>query len=247
MNNTTFERSQVRFGTKTIGYTIQRSSKRSTVSIAIDPLEGVLVTAPRPASVKRLDDIVHAKASWIVERTKRQIDLPPPLPAREFVSGETFLYLGRQHRLRLDINTAPRPLRLENGWLRVSIPRHLEQQHRGSFVRAALSDWYKRHAAKRLPERAKLWSRKLDLPAPEIILAEPRKRWGSASASGTVRINWRIIQAPLALVDYVVLHELAHVRHRNHTREFWAAMGRVMPDYEARKGRLRDLGSSLLW
>ena len=190
MNQPSVERSQIRFGTKTIGYAIRRSSRRNTVSIAIDPTEGVLVTAPQPASVRRLDDIVHAKASWIIQRLKRQSDLPPPLSKREFVSGETFLYLGRQHRLRLDVNEEPRPLRLDNGWLRVPIPRHLEEEHRGPFVRAALLDWYKSQAAKRLPERAKLWSTKLHITHPELLLAEPKRRWGSASVSGTVRINW---------------------------------------------------------
>jgi predicted metal-dependent hydrolase len=96
-------------------------------------------------------------------------------------------------------------------------------------------------------DRARFWSAKLDLAEPEIILVEPRKRWGSASTSGTVRINWRIIQAPLSLVDYVVLHELVHLRHPNHTHHFWAAMGRVMPDYEERKAKLRLLGPQLEW
>ena len=247
MTPASVERSEVRFGTKTIGYSITRSSRRSTVSIAIDPSQGVLVTAPRPASVKRLDDIVHSKGSWIVQALKRQSDLPPAPSQREFVSGETFLYLGRQYRLRLDVNEEPRPLRLDNGWLRVPIPRHLEEAHRCPFVRAALLDWYKRHASKRLHERASAWAEKLDLQVPDIILAEPRRRWGSASASGTVRINWRIVQAPLSLVDYVVLHELTHLQHPNHTREFWAALGRVMPDYDSRKTRLRSLGSQLEW
>lgn len=247
MTPTSIERSQVRFGGKTIGYNIKRSSRRGTVSIAIDPAEGVLVTAPRPASVEKLDDIVHAKASWILQRLRRQSDLPPLPSQREFVSGETFLYLGRQHRLRLDVNEAPRPLRLDNGWLRVPIPRHLQQQHRGPFVRAALIDWYRRLASKRLSERVAFWAGKLELGSPETVLAEPRKRWGSASPSGTVRINWRIIQGPLSLVDYVVAHELTHLRHPDHTRAFWAALGRVMPDYDMRKTRLRSLGPQLEW
>lgn len=241
------ERSEVRFGNQTIGYSITRSSRRSTVSIAIDPSEGVQVTAPSPASVRRLDDIVHAKASWIIQRLKRQSDLPPPPSQREFVSGETFLYLGRQYRLRLDKDDAPRPLRLDNGWLRVPLPMHLAQEHRGQFVKAALIDWYKRHASKRLSERVAFWADRLDLDAPETLLAEPQKRWGSASPSGTIRINWRIIQAPLSLVDYVVAHELTHLRHPNHTRHFWGAIGCVMPDYEERKARLRSLGPQLDW
>jgi predicted metal-dependent hydrolase len=241
------ERSEVRFGTKTIEYSIKRSPRRSTVSIAIDPTEGVLVTAPSPAPVKRLDDIVHAKASWIVQRLKRQSDLPPAPSPKEFVSGETFLYLGRQHRLRVDLDQEPRALRLENGWLRVPIPRHLGEQHRGPFVRAALIDWYKAHARRRLTERTTRWADKIGISPPKVILAESRKRWGSAAASRSLRFNWRIIQAPVSLVDYVVAHELIHLRHPNHTDRFWAFLGRAMPDYEVRKDRLRILGSQLEW
>lgn len=246
MNTTSVERSEVRFGSKTIEYSIKRSSRRATVSIAIDPNEGVLVTAPSPAPVKRLDEIVHAKATWIVQRLKRHSDLPPP-QGKEFVSGETFLYLGRQYRLRLDRDQEPRPLRLENGWLRVPLPPHLAEHHRSGYVRAALIDWYKRNAARRIPERVLDWVGKLDVKVPEVILTEPRKRWGSASSSGTVRINWRVIQAPPSLVDYVLAHELTHLRHPDHTPEFWTSLERVMPDYERRKARLRELGPSLGW
>lgn len=244
---TSLERSEVRFGTKTIEYSIRRSVRRGTVSIAIDRNGDVLVTAPSPASVLRVDDIVHSKASWIIERLKKQRDLPPPPAEREFVSGETFLYLGRQHRLRLDWNQEPRPLRLESGWLRLPIPKHLGDEHRARFVRAALVDWYRRRAAEKLPRRLALWAEKVGLNLPDLLLVEPRKRWGSASASGTLRINWRIIQAPPSLVDYVLAHELTHLRHPNHTRHFWSALGRVMPDCDARKSRLRALGPELEW
>ena len=93
----------------------------------------------------------------------------------------------------------------------------------------------------------KLWSAKLHLEKPNLLLVEPRKRWGSASASGAVRINWRITQAPRTFADYVVLHELVHLRYPDHTRAFWAALGRVMPDYERRKEHLRKLSSLLEW
>lgn len=129
---------------------------------------------------------------------------------------------------------------------RSASPR-LSEQRRSGYVRAALTDWYKRNAETRIPERILHWADKLDVKAPEVLLAEPRKRWGSASSSGTVRINWRIIQAPLSLVDYVVAHELTHLRHPDHTPEFWRALERVMPDYEKRKTDLRHLGPILNW
>lgn len=247
MTDATIERSSVRYGTTTIDYAIKRSPRRSTVSIAIDPAEGVLVTAPAPAPVARLDRIVHAKASWISQRLKRQSDRPPAPDAKEFVSGESFLYLGRQYRLKLDMDAAPRPLSLVGGWLRLAIPRHMPADHRGAFVRAALVDWYKLQARKRLPERLRAWSKKLGVRVPDLLITEPEKRWGSATSTGTVRLNWRIVQAPLALIDYVVAHELTHLQHPNHTREFWAALGRVMTDYETRKQRLRTLGALTTW
>jgi predicted metal-dependent hydrolase len=127
------------------------------------------------------------------------------------------------------------------------IPPSLPEERRAAFVRAALLDWYKPRAGRRLEAQVKLWAGKLHLNEPDLLLVEPRKRWGSASISGTVRLNWRVIQAPLALVDYVVVHELLHLVHPNHTAEFWAAVGRVMPEYEDRKTRLRKLGPQLEW
>jgi predicted metal-dependent hydrolase len=247
MTDTSTERSSVRYGTTTIDYAIKRSPRRTTVSIAIDPTDGVLVTAPEPAPVARLDRIVQAKASWISLRLKRQSDRPPAPSAKEFVSGESFLYLGRQYRLKLDMDGPPRPLRLVGGWLRLPIPRHMPDDHRGAFVRAALVDWYKLQAKKRLPERLRAWSKKLGVDAPALLITEPEKRWGSATSAGTVRLNWRIVQAPLALIDYVVVHELTHLQHPNHTREFWRSLGRAMTDYETRKQRLRMLGPQAAW
>jgi predicted metal-dependent hydrolase len=113
-------------------------------------------------------------------------------------------------------------------------------------ARAALVDWYRRLAASRLPEDTARWAQKLGVAVPRVIVSEPEKRWGSCS-KGVVRLNWRILQAPVSLIDYVVAHEVTHLLHEDHSRTFWATLGRVMPDYEARKVRLRELGPSLVW
>jgi predicted metal-dependent hydrolase len=247
MTTHTLERSKVRFGNTTIGYSIRRSARRGTVSIAVDQTEGVLVTAPAIAPIDLLDGIVHAKAAWIARRMKHQSDLPPAPSAREFVSGETFLYLGRQYRLRVQPGDGHGPVRLDNGWLCVPVPRYLRREHRAAVVRTALISWYERQARKRLAERAGTWAERLGLAVSRVVVSEPRKRWGSASPSGTIRLNWRIVQAPASLVDYVVVHELMHLRHRNHTGAFWTALGRVMPDYDTRKVKLRSLGPEMAW
>jgi predicted metal-dependent hydrolase len=241
------ERSQIQWGLTAIPYEIRRSESRSTVSIAVEPSGAVVLTAPRTAPIDKLDRLVRAKAPWIVEKRRRRSDLPPA-PARELISGETFLYLGRQYRLRIDLDSSqPGPLTLEHGWLRLGVPSLIEEQHRTGYVRAALLDWYLRRATTRLPDRVARWAEKLRVPAPRVLIREPKKRWGSCHPSGIVRLNWRIIQAPSPLVDYVVAHELCHLIHEGHGREFWATLGRVMPDYEARRDRLREVGARLIW
>jgi predicted metal-dependent hydrolase len=92
-----------------------------------------------------------------------------------------------------------------------------------------------------------LWAGAIGLEPASVLIREQQKRWGSADAQGNVRFNWRVIQAPTRLVDYVVAHELIHLRHPNHPAEFWADLGRVMSDYEERREALRCLGPSMLW
>lgn len=248
------EASEIRFGATRIRYSIRRSDRRRTVSIAVEGRGEVLVTAPSGVSVERLDRVVLAKGPWVVEKLRRRSDAPPPLPAREYLSGETFLYLGRQVRLRVEAakrsaraGEAGAAVALRGGHLVVGVAEGLTGPARAAAVRKALVSWYRAHAGERLPERAALWAAQLGLPAPAVLVRAQQKRWGSCDARGVVRFNWRVIQAPMPLVDYVVAHELVHLRHADHTREFWATLGRAMPDYEARREALRAMGGRLEW
>jgi predicted metal-dependent hydrolase len=240
---TAVERSEVQWGRTAIPYAIRRSARRGTVSVAIDPEEGVLLTAPTTTPVERLDRVVRTKARWIVERLRRQSELPPALHEREFVSGETFLYLGKQYRLGIDHRREGAALL--HGHLVVGAPH--DPTRRSAHVRRVLVTWYRQHAQERLPEIAGVWARKLHVEVGAVLMREQRRRWGSCDRSGLLRLNWRIIQAPRACIEYVVAHEVVHVRHPNHTPAFWAALGRVMPDYERRRARLKALGASLVW
>ena len=104
-----------------------------------------------------------------------------------------------------------------------------------------------RRVMESLPERVEAWHAKAGVPMPRVKVVSQAKRWGSCDQAGTIRLNWRIIQAPMRLVDYVVVHELVHLRHRGHGREYWQAVGRVMPDYERRRRDLRERGAFLVW
>jgi predicted metal-dependent hydrolase len=221
--------------------------KRRTVSIAVVPNEGLVVTAPEKATAERLDYLVRQKGAWIARRLKHQDELPPALPEREFVSGETFKYLGRQYRLRVKAVGPGGQVRLQGPYLNLILDKALPASQRAPGARQALVEWYRAKAREYLPRRAVRWATRLGLPEPRIVVAEPPKRWGSTTKNGTVRINWRILQCPVSLVDYVVAHELVHLIHEDHSRAFWATLGRIMPDYEERKKRLRAMGPRLVW
>jgi predicted metal-dependent hydrolase len=239
------ERSQVQWGHTSIPYAVRRSRRRGTVSIAIDPHEGVLLTAPAATTLDRLDRVVRTKARWIVRRLRQESDLPPPLTRREFVSGESFRYLGRQFTLRIEHGRDSVALR--HGRRVVGVPGGNGDGDRAEHVRHALVRWYRQHAGERLPEFAAWWASKVGVTVKTVAMRDQRARWGSCDRGGLLRLNWRIIQAPRACIEYVVAHEVVHLRHPNHTPAFWAALGRVMPDYERRRARLRELGPSLVW
>ncbi len=108
-------------------------------------------------------------------------------------------------------------------------------------------EWYRAHANRRLPERVAAWAPRLGVAPGAVVIRDQRKRWGSADPAANLRFNWRIIQAPLRLVDYVIAHELVHLRYPDHTRDFWAALGQVMGDYEERREALRVMGREMVW
>jgi len=244
---TTTERSEVQWGRTPIPYLIRRSPRRGTVSVAVEPSGQVVLTAPAVTPVERLDRIVKQKARWIVERTRRTNALRRPTD-REFVSGESLLYLGKHYRLRVVAAEESRPVRLFHGWVTVVTSKRIQGALRSSDVRKQLVAWYRAHALEQLRQRTNTWGPKLGIRASHAILVrDPSRRWGSCSLSGALQFSWRIVQAPPTLVDYIVVHELVHLLHRNHTQAFWSEVARMIPNYEAIRTRLRLLGPALVW
>lgn len=242
------ERSEIQFGLTTIPFLVRRSNRRATVALTIEPPGRLVVTAPAETTIDKLNGVVRHKAPWVIQRIKRASDRPPASSDREFVTGETIYYLGRQYRLKLIPATPGWPEGyLRGGWLHVPIKQNLKGQARVRAARQVVLAWLREHADHYLPNRLDdlcTWNR---LERPSVIVREQRKRWGSCDARGTLRINWRIVQAAVPLIDYVLLHELVHLQHPNHTRAFWAEVERLVPDYERRRQDLRRVGPAFEW
>ncbi|MEQ8719634.1 MAG: SprT family zinc-dependent metalloprotease [Sandaracinaceae bacterium] len=240
------EHGQVAFGTSTIDYRVERSTRRKTVTVAIDPVDGVILKAPVDVPEQRLDAVVTSKGAWILQRLLDYRELGPAPPPREYVGGESYLYLGRSYRLKVVSSADVREPRaaLRGAFLTVEISEDDADEGRADVVRDALVSWYRRRAARRLPERVALYAARAGLECPPVLIRNQEKRWGSCSSKGEVRFNWRIIMGPMSLVDYVVAHEVCHLQVRDHSSAFWRLLGAVLPDYEERRTRLRVEG---LW
>lgn len=247
----------VTVGSTEIRYQVRRSARRKTVGLSVG-LNGVVVAAPPSVSASELEGFVRRKSAWILGLLRRFSEMDELRP-REFISGETYLYRGRQARLKvveveLGVAVLPeRPVYLEwrqcseGEWLFAHVPAGQSEADRARLVRNALEGWYFAEAAECLRERVEAWYARLGVPFPRRIeIRSPRTMWGSCNGE-LVRFNWKIVQAPLRLIDYVVVHELAHMRYLNHSKAFWEFVGRAMPDHENRRAQLRKLGPRLDW
>jgi predicted metal-dependent hydrolase len=237
----------ISIGRTVVPFRVRRSKARSQVSLVVEAgREGVLVVAPAGTTRAQLEGILRSRAAWLLGKLRHVAGAEERTTKREFVSGESFTYLGRSFRLRVRSGEEQKA-RLDSGWLEVRVPRGLRAADRRRAVRGAVVRWFRERAAARLPRRLPRFTEKLGVESPPVLLREQARRWGSCTAKGEVRLNWRILQAPMALVDYVVAHEAVHLKHRNHTAQFWAELAKLMPDADVRRFELARRGAAWVW
>ena len=238
------ERGSVRFGDTTIEYEIRRSQRRrKTVQITMDG-GGVQVAAPMTTPEDELRAIVRRRAAWILSHASGEMLEAAP---KRFVSGETLPYLGRNARMMVDTGDVGSPeVRFDHWRFRVAVPEGLEGEERQQRIRRAIVGWYRDRAAERLSNLVERWWPRLGQgERSRVLVRDQRQRWGSCAPDGTLRFNWRATMLPPALIEYVVVHELAHLTHRNHSTDFWGLVAEAMPDAQQRRQRLREAGRSL--
>lgn len=237
---------EIRYGRRVIPYRIIRSPRRKkTIALQVSPAGEVVVRAPARTPRRRIEAVAHSRAEWLTQRLAERERGPVPIRTVEFVNGETFLYLGRHYRLRVHRNgsCAGLRVRLTGRYFRVALAKADAATDRRKIIRQAVIAWYRRRAREKIPERMTPLLQKLGLHvAPRVLIRDQTRRWASCSPAGELRFNWRIMMGPISLVDYVIAHELCHLSHRNHSREYWALLGTVLPDYERRQAQLAERG-----
>lgn len=239
---------ELKFGGELIRFAISHTARRKTVSIAVG-YDGVRVLAPCDMDDAHVFNIVHKKGPWILRKQAAYRELGGPPINREFVGGETFYYLGRAYRLRVVPDTGAITTRIIVRGMALIAPvlPDMSPMIRRTAVRSALRHWYRNKAEERFPKRAKFIAETLGIARPPVHVVDQSKRWGSCDARGRIRLNWRLIMAPMSLVDYVIAHETCHILEHNHSRRFWQSLETIMPDYENRVRHLDRMGHLFVW
>lgn len=226
-----------------IPYEERRSARyrRITLSILEDRLR---ISAPKNVSAKQLKKLLSAKQEWILKHwLVKQDALKQPV---KYIDGECFLYRGNVIVLKIIKHPHQRiRVLLEGQVLKVYLPQDLQDRDYVSNVQAALFSWYKTQARRVLQDKLDKQSNRMQVAFQSFRLKEQKTRWGSCSSKGNINLNWRIIMAPDEAIDYIVIHELAHLTHLNHSEYFWHRVAAFMPEYANWKKWFKDHGQEL--
>ena len=242
-----FETGHIRVNDLQLGFVIVRSRRRKrTISFRLDPDNKIHVQVPNRASLSSIHRLLQRRAPWFARKLDERQRLVLHKPSRSATGSS--LYLGHSCKLVITRNpNAPRQCRLSPSRFHLNIPAPdlsaSELQHE---IRLELLLWLKKRARFVFQKRCMIWARRLGVTYKTMLVVNPTTQWGSCNAQNVIRLNWRLIMAPLALLDYVVAHELCHVTHKNHAPQFWRQLQTVMPDYKSRRKQLRILGANLI-
>ncbi|ASS88162.1 M48 family peptidase [Geobacillus stearothermophilus] len=235
------------YGTTTIEYTLEYVPNKNHVTISVEWLDGVKVVVPENMESDQLNSILYKKAPWILEKWYKFNEIADPPAPKEFVSGEKFPYLGRNYRLKVhkreDIELAS--LTFQQGRFIANVPSYLTESDRKRELYQLFKDWYISHGKLKVDERLKIYSSRMSVAPSKVVLKEQKMRWGTCTSSGAIYLNWRIVMAPIPVIDYLLVHELAHLKYPNHSNDFWRFVHSILPDYEQRKEWLRINGPLL--
>lgn len=214
-----------------------KTSNRRTASLFVERDGSVYLIVPDHLPVSRIEDIIKSKRTWIYKSLAEWEDLNASRIDREFTSGEGFLYLGRTYRLKVADNI------LENFTFRDN--QFMIRKGKLKECEELFREFYKRKGQKKIPERVELYSAKMGLKPKSIKVLELGNRWASCSPDGNLNFHWRCMMAPLSVLDYIIVHELAHLRHMNHSDAFWNEVDKVVPDYREKAEWLKFNGASM--
>jgi predicted metal-dependent hydrolase len=217
---------------------IKSKRRRKTISLHIREGGEIVIRAPHKASKREIEEFIREREAWVVEKLTEEKERRKELQ-KAFVPGEKFLYLGEWYPLEIDESDhEDLPLKLSFGNF-VLHRVHVDE------ARVLFIEWYKREAREKIEGRVRYYSDRFHLFPKGTKITGAKSRWGSCSRDNRLSFSWRIIMAPLRIIDYILVHELVHIKEKNHSWNFWAALEKILPDYRERRVWLRKNGHRL--
>lgn len=229
------EKQKIQFGSKEIAFDLEYKERKS-LGITVQPDRSVFVKAPIDATIEKIHEKVRKRAPWILKQQSYFLSFEPLTPPRKYVSGESHLYLGRQYRLKI-YHSSEETVKLKRGFLEV-------YTHDKSNAKQLVKDWYKQRANLKFPAIAEPWIvrfKKHSVEPTDFIIKWMDKRWGSCTPKGKIILNTELIKAPKRCIEYVVMHELCHLVHHNHSNAFFELQAKEMEDWRVWKDRLEKM------
>ena len=223
------------YGQKTIAYNLFFTDRR-TLEIAVHPDSTIVVKAPLNSNISLIEKKLHKRARWIFRQLNYFQQFNPKTPDRRYINGETHLYLGRQYRLKIS-QSQENSVKLTRGFFQVAIRQEPEPE----IIKKLMNNWYLQKANIQFNESlTRCWPKFniFGIIKPSISIKRMQKRWGSLSDKGTVTLNTKLIKASKECIDYVVTHELCHLKYHDHSSEFYKLLDSVIPGWEKIKHKL---------
>jgi len=225
-----------------IEYTIEYK-KRKSVELLIDPTGVVRIKAPKGTEEERIEKFVKSKGDWILKKTKEMFEPVKKITARTYEEGSKFLYLGKEYPIAIQIDTSIKKAEasFQNETFTIVGKTGEEDE-----VKTALEKFYRKKCRQKIKKRADYYQKNCQklfkVKYKEIAIKEEKGRWASCSSERNMNFNWRLIMAPDHVIDYIVVHEMCHLAHMNHSKSFWTLVGKIMPDHEKRSDWLKYHG-----
>jgi len=219
-----------------LAYLLKRSPRRRTLGLRIDA-KGLTVNAPSRAPQHWVESVLREKAGWVFTKLRelQQRQAPQTL----WADGEVLPFMGVHIRLDVAGGAARAPALLSGEWLQVRLADPLDE----AALQAKVMKWYRAQALACFEERLGIYAARLGVPLPSLRLSNARSCWGRCNARGQISLNWRLVKARLEVIDYVVAHELAHLKEMNHSAAFWRVVAGLCPGYAEARAALKVQGS----
>ncbi|MEG1254831.1 SprT family zinc-dependent metalloprotease [Clostridium sp.] len=232
---------KIQFGTKELEFYVEYRN-RKTISISVEPPSSITVVVPLNTPENQIKEIVKSKGAWIVQKLYSFKNMEHRKIEREFVNGESFMYLGRNYSLQIHVDSSQQvsSVKLFRGKFHVTV-----NEKNDSLIREAMELWYREKTEEQGRKRIKYYQSFFKKKPVDIKIKEQKKRWGSCTANDELLFNWRCSMAKANALDYIIVHEMCHMYHKNHSQEYWDLLASIMPDYEVRKNWLKNYGVRL--